>query len=158
MELRFAWADGGEHEAVWALARSMCGGARLWRAESGQPRMEGGYLSLSHSHGLVACAVSAEPVGLDVERIRPVSPRLLRLLSPEERDYVRCDADFFRLWTLKESLIKCRGGHLGQLRQIHFRLDGGSIRCSEPGYRFTLPPAPEGYVAALCGREGGREL
>lgn len=150
MELRFARTDGDEHEAVWALAREMCGGERLWKAESGQPGREGGYLSLSHSYGLVACAVDQRPVGVDVERIRPVPPRLLGLLSEEERAYVRCDADFFRLWTLKEALIKCRGGHLGQLRHIHFRISGDTICCSVPGYEFSWPAAPEGYVAALC--------
>lgn len=150
MELRFARTDGDEHEAVWALAREMCGGERLWKAESGQPGREGGYISLSHSYGLVACAVDQRPVGVDVERIRPVPPRLLGLLSEEERAYVRCDADFFRLWTLKEALIKCRGGHLGQLRHIHFRISGDTICCSVPGYEFSWPAAPEGYVAALC--------
>ncbi len=150
MELRFVLTDGNKHEAVWALAREMCGVEHLWKEESGQPRREGGYLSLSHSHGLVACAVDRHPIGVDVERIRPVPPRLLGLLSEEERAYVRCDADFFRLWTLKESLIKCQGGHLGQLRHTHFRISGDRIHCSVPGYDFSLPAAPEGYVAALC--------
>ena len=87
---------------------------------------------------------------LSVEKIRPVPPRLLRILSPAEREYVRCDEDFFRLWTLKEALIKCRGGVLGQIRHVHFDLSGSSIICSAPGYSFSLLPAPEGYAAALC--------
>lgn len=107
----------------------------------------GCYFNISHSHGLVACAVAEVPVGIDVEKIRPVPPRLLRILSPAEREYVRCDEDFFRLWTLKEALIKCRGGVLGQIRHVHFDLSGSSIiapppaipsPCSRP--RRAMPP------------------
>lgn len=150
MELKFLLSDGDEHEVVWALAREMCGGERLWKEESGQPRREGGYLSLSHSNGLMACVTADCPVGVDVEKLRPVSPRLLRILLPEERACVQSDEDFFRIWTLKEALIKCRGGGLEQLRHISFVLEGDRIRCSMPGYAFAFPAAPEGYVAALC--------
>ena len=55
-----------------------------------------------------------------------------------------------RLWTLKEALIKCRGGVLGQIRHVHFDLSGSSIICSVPGYSFSLLPAPAGFAAALC--------
>ena len=87
---------------------------------------------------------------IDVEKIRPVSPRLLRILSPAERESVRRDEDFFRLWTLKEALIKCQGGVLGRVRHVHFRIDGDSVTCTVPGYAFSVLPAPEGYAAALC--------
>ena len=118
--------------------------------KNGKPMANGCYFNISHSHGLVACAVSDVPVGIDVEKIRPVSPWLLRILSPAERESVRRDEDFFRLWTLKEALIKCRGGVLGQIRHVHFDLIGSSIICSVPGYSFSLLPAPAGYAAALC--------
>lgn len=165
MEWRFVWSRGDEHETGRALSREML---RLYRdkarekrdvppdigtvfiGNNGKPMTNGCYFNISHSHGLVACAVAEVPVGIDVEKIRPVPPRLLRILSPAERESVRCDADFFRLWTLKEALIKCRGGVLGQIRHVHFDLSGSSIICSVPGYSFSLLPAPEGYAAALC--------
>ena len=51
---------------------------------------------------------------------------------------------------MKEALIKCQGGVLGQVRHVHFRIDGDSVTCTVPGYAFSLLPAPEGYAAALC--------
>ena len=115
MEWRFVWSRGDEHETGRALSREML---RLYRdkarekrdvppdigtvfiGNNGKPMTNGCYFNISHSHGLVACAVAEVPVGIDVEKIRPVPPRLLRILSPAEREYVRCDEDFFRLWTL----------------------------------------------------------
>lgn len=158
MEWRFVWSHGHEHETAHALARQLLAekqgisrdAVTIWRENSGKPVTDRGYFSLSHSHGLVACAVAEVPVGIDVEKIRPVSPQLLRVLSPDERESVRCDEDFFRLWTLKEALVKCRGGVLGQVRHVHFQISGNAITCSVPGYAFSLLPAPEGYAAALC--------
>ncbi len=149
MEWRFVWSRGDEHETGRALSREML---RLYRdkarekrdvppdigtvfiGNNGKPMANGCYFNISHSHGLVACAVAEVPVGIDVEKIRPISPRLLRILSPAERESVRCDEDFFRLWTLKEAL----------------RIDGDSVACTVPGYAFSVLPAPEGYAAALC--------
>ena len=164
-EWRFVWSHGDDHEMGHALSREMlalyrdknpqkrdlppCPGT-VFVGNNGKPMASDCYFNISHSHGLVACAVSDVPVGIDVEKIRPVPPRLMGILSPQERESVRCDADFFRLWTLKEALIKCRGGVLGQIRHVHFDLSGSSIICSVPGYSFSLLPAPEGYAAALC--------
>lgn len=164
-EWRFVWSHGDDHETGHAMSREMlalyrdknpqkrdippCPGT-VFIGNNGKPMASGCYFNISHSHGLVACAVSDVPVGIDVEKIRPVSPRLLRILSPAERESVRRDEDFFRLWTLKEALIKCQGGVLGQVRHVHFDLSGSSIICSVPGYSFSLLPAPAGYAAALC--------
>ena len=48
--------------------------------------------SLSHSGGYAACAVSARPVGVDLEEIRPLRPALLGILSEEERAWMGDDA------------------------------------------------------------------
>ena len=58
--------------------------------------------SLSHTEGAVLAAVSAGPVGVDVERLRPVSPRLRR-----EFDGTR--AAFFQNWVRLEALGKLSG-------------------------------------------------
>lgn len=164
-EWRFVWSHGDDHETGHVLSREMLALSRdknpqkrdippcpgtVFIGNNGKPMASDCYFNISHSHGLVACAVSDVPVGIDVEKIRPVPPRLMDILSPQERESVRCDADFFRLWTLKEALIKCRGGVLGQIRHVHFDLSGSSIICSVPGYSFSLLPAPAGFAAALC--------
>jgi phosphopantetheinyl transferase len=77
-------------------------------------RPAGPFFNLSHSHGALALIVSADrEVGIDIERIRPVSPELARgTMHPEERASFRSEEDFFRCWTAKEAYMKLRGAGL----------------------------------------------
>ncbi len=66
------------------------------------------FLSLSHSGGLAAAAVSDVPVGVDIEIFRSVSPAVLRHFATEtEAAYAGQDPErILRLWTLKEAYYK----------------------------------------------------
>ena len=82
------------------------------------------YVSISHSHGAVACAVSETPVGIDIEKIKPVKTRLVNYAClPEEQEYVNAqeapvitDGEtllrFFAVWTGKEACFKKNGGNM----------------------------------------------
>ena len=71
-------------------------------AETGKPYVgvgSGMYVSISHSHGLCAAAVSDSEVGVDIEYIDPNRPveRLKRLakrfFSADELAYIKAEAD-----------------------------------------------------------------
>lgn len=89
------------------------------RSASGKPYVEGNpiYFSISHSERKVICAVSEFPVGIDIERIRPVpAARQERICTPEELKYLRSSKDgtqrnlrFLYLWTRKEAVFKIEG-------------------------------------------------
>lgn len=93
-------------------------------------------LSLSHTPGLVACAVSfSEPIGIDLERLDR-APRLSRLsrrvLSKDETTHLaqlpaaERPARFLTLWTLKEAYVKARGEGLTlPVRQASFTMTQG---------------------------------
>jgi 4'-phosphopantetheinyl transferase len=104
--------------------------------------------NLSHTRGLVACAVARQPeVGVDVEWIerrgrttaiadRFFSRREVRDLEalPDARRRDR----FFDYWTLKESYIKARGMGLAiPLRAFSFHLD------EAPPIRISFEPTLE---------------
>lgn len=86
--------------------------------------------NLSHTHGLVACAVTRErAVGVDVESLRNLSdlPSLCRYaFAPVETADVLATPNqqlerFFSYWTLKEAYIKARGMGLNlPLQQFAF--------------------------------------
>lgn len=89
----------------------------------GKPFLKGNcglHFNVSHSEDWIVCALHDEPVGIDIERIRPVEPlemaaqlfsdeeyKTLMIRSPEDRQHF-----FFDLWTLKESYIKAVGAGL----------------------------------------------
>ncbi|MBV8472878.1 MAG: 4'-phosphopantetheinyl transferase superfamily protein [Hyphomicrobiales bacterium] len=101
------------------------------------------HFSLSHTEGLVACAVGAFPeLGVDVElRDRNLSVAELAptVLAPQEIARLRAEPDsqanefFFRLWTLKEAYVKARGMGLSlPMQGVWFDLDADS-----PAGHFT---------------------
>lgn len=75
------------------------------------------YFSLSHSEERVMCIMSELQVGCDVEKNHPIDLRIARdfFFEDEFRVIEACTtqkeqmAMFFRLWTLKESFMKCTG-------------------------------------------------
>lgn len=72
------------------------------------------YFSISHTKGLTLCALSNQPVGVDIETVRPRRASLPRFaLSPDEyRRYEALGGDwpaFYTLWTRKEAWCKYTG-------------------------------------------------
>ncbi len=74
------------------------------------------YFSISHSDEWILCAVSEVPIGIDVEKIvEDVIGIANRFYTKEEVTYIEKklpinrDAAFCKIWTLKESYVKCIG-------------------------------------------------
>lgn len=111
--------------------------AKLHRGENGQPYLTGCalYVSISHCQQKVACAVSREPVGVDLERIRPVNLQLCRhICLAEEKAYLlgrhreyedrECQDPkvldrFFEIWTAKEAYFKKSGTGITNLKSVN---------------------------------------
>lgn len=127
---------------------------RLRFGASGKPRLERGPdFSLSHSGGLVACAVSWQRgLGLDVERIRPLGARSLRhALTPEELHWASSDPErLIRLWTAKEAVLKAAGCGLRDLDRVEIRGYTGTL-AGEVWYLQKVP-LPAGYLGCLAVR------
>lgn len=89
-------------------------------------------LSLSHSHGLVACATSAfDGVGVDIEpsgRHGQWQKVVRRWFTPREQAWLlRTDSveEFLRCWTLKEAWLKATGrGIAGNLQTLEIDANG----------------------------------
>lgn len=85
--------------------------------------------NISHTDGLVVCALSQSEIGVDAESIREATDRVMkRCYSDSEIAYVDSaedkDTEFTRLWTLKESYVKLTGeGIATDLKSICFDLE-----------------------------------
>lgn len=122
------------------LRRAVGGRAEYSLGENGKPYFEGSplFFSLAHSGRYAVCAVSDFDIGVDIEAPHEGSERLAsRFFAPEEYRLVaesqQPDREFCRLWVLKESLIKARGGRLADMAgfSVADGVEGFSLRSFE---------------------------
>lgn len=100
------------------------------------------HFNLSHTAGAVLVALSDRPVGVDIERIRPVSQRVMRRLAD-----VATERAFFQSWVRREALAKRSGTGVGTMLSAEEPL--------QPGEQFYLLETFPGYAAGAATRGGG---
>lgn len=117
--------------------------------------------NVSHSGDWVVCAISDNPVGIDVETIKPIDFSIARRFFSKNEYYSLMSTDehmrlryFYMLWTLKESYIKAIG------KGLSIPLDSFSINISSEinaaiddkpvNYSFWLPNVDENHIMAIC--------
>ena len=75
------------------------------------------HFNISHTHNKILCAISSQPVGVDIEKKTTAPVEIMKLVfHPAEIEYVQSsltEADkltrFYTIWTKKEALTKCIG-------------------------------------------------
>lgn len=78
--------------------------------DNGKPISKDKYFNISHSHSLVVLVIDKVPIGVDIEKIRPVEDDLINYVCNEsEKSYVKDPETFFEIWTNKEALVKSHG-------------------------------------------------
>jgi 4'-phosphopantetheinyl transferase len=126
--------------------------------ERGKPQIIGRdiHISITHSGGYAAAAAATRPIGIDLERQRPLPKTLfMRICSPEELNWVRAVpsltlARFFRLWTMKEAYGKMKGIGIFTDRRFSAGFVEGQLIELYPDCLFLFPDAPDGYSASIC--------
>ncbi|MGP1587942.1 MAG: 4'-phosphopantetheinyl transferase family protein [Treponemataceae bacterium] len=90
-------------------------------SEHGKPQSKNYplHFNLSHSGNFVLCAISENPVGCDVEKIKKSNIKFAeRFFHPQEVNHLKSfskgkssllNTEFYKIWVLKESLLKAKG-------------------------------------------------
>ncbi len=110
--------------------------------------------NISHSGGMVVCAVDDKPIGIDIEQIRPIDLTIAKRIctddellylfghTPTKQDFTYTTnteilTRFFELWTAKEAYGKCIG-------------DGVKFISSSPSNCNILKHIFADYVIHVC--------
>lgn len=93
---------------------------KLLKKEMGKPYFENGpYFNISHSGKYVIMGISESEVGVDIEEnSNKDMSALVRIFNESEAKMIKEHADFYFLWCAKESLIKCFGGSVSQIKEV----------------------------------------
>lgn len=131
------------------LKNKYSGAGEMQYTPRGKPFKPGAHFNLSHSGGVAVIGVSGCEIGIDIEEEKPRGERLINgVISETERDHIRSAEDFFAVWTLKESLLKCIGcGLVNPMREVPAFPEGVKLYRDErffcKSFRF------EGYALAV---------
>lgn len=133
------------------------------RHEQGKPFFPahpGYHFNLSHSGTLALCALDDQPVGADMEVIRPHHPKLAqRICSEEELAWLENQPDqlsaLCQLWTCKEALVKYHGtGLTVPLRSIRVPLPP----VSKQDHLHFHSMVTRNWCACICGHSTATPL
>lgn len=84
-------------------------------SDTGKPVSNSIYFNISHSHQTVVLVMDSVPIGIDIEKIRPVNKDLVDFISSEyEKEYIKDDESFYKIWTNKEALAKAYGSGINE--------------------------------------------
>jgi phosphopantetheinyl transferase len=122
-------------------ARLLCAAADMaarrlvddWsKDDQGKPICDNGYLSIAHSGDYAVAVHGDRPIGVDIEKKRPLSPALAKRLGGDLTE-----------WVKKEAYGKALG--IGIYRVLDAPIPDG--------WNFSFPQAPDGYIIAICEKQ-----
>lgn len=137
--------------------------AHFERGKRGKPHLpDQTPFNITHAGDYAVLALSSQAVGVDLERIRPIDWRKIsaRYFHPEERTYLEQSpdpaAEFFHIWTLKESYLKAEGLGFSISPATFAVLPEGEHTAhllGESFYRFACFTPFPGYRLSVCSLE-----
>lgn len=123
------------------------------------------HFNISHCGGLAVCGISHKEIGVDAELIRSYNGNAMnRIFSAEEQSLIAAsedpDTDFFKLWTLKESLCKFTGeGIFSGLPAYSFDLSHDEPTCEKAADKiFTQKIIEKKWVVSVCAHDRENEF
>lgn len=116
--------------------------------------------NISHCGGLTVCGISDKEIGVDAELIRSYNGNVMRrIFSADEQNFIAVskspETDFFKIWTLKESLCKFTGdGIFSGLSEYSFDISQENPTCKKAADKiFTQKIIEKKWVVSVCAND-----
>lgn len=158
-----------QHKIAYALLREILKkhfgitGYTITKNEKGKPLLlefPDVCFNISHCDGLAVCGISDKEIGVDAELIRSYNSKVMkRIFSAEEQSLIAVsenpETDFFKIWTLKESLCKFTGdGIFSGLSEYSFDISQGEPTCKKASDKFfTQKIIEKKWVVSVCAHD-----
>lgn len=110
--------------------------------------------NISHSGDYVTLAIDNQPIGIDIEKHRPVRIELFkRQFSTNEKQQIRQASNpqeqFFDFWSIKEAAIKADGRGVAVLSETEI-ISESTVQVQQVHWHYQLLPILSGYSYAVC--------
>lgn len=131
---------------------------RIERNKNGKPYIKNKktYYNISHSNNYVTAVVSNNQIGIDIEKVRKISLKVIdKFASKNEKQYIYSKENgvekrLFEIYTLKEAYIKMKGLALKNIKTVEFKIEKEKITCSDQKTKSILIYDIPDYIVAIC--------
>jgi 4'-phosphopantetheinyl transferase len=116
--------------------------------------------NLTHSENHALLAVARSPVGIDIERLRPIDGLdyiVNSTFTPDERQAIATIENpidkiraFFRCWTCKEAYMKAKGEGFKIAATFSVSVDAHPRLLHDQTWKFAELPLPSEYIGVIC--------
>lgn len=121
------------------------------------------HFNISHSGDWVVFLFSSSPCGIDIEKIKPdfdFEGMMPSVFHPREIDWINGQNErnraFFKLWTIKESLLKAQGtGLVDDLNQWDLIAASGSTQAD---WYIRTSVIEENHALSICTRANSKKI
>lgn len=123
------------------LIRKYLPNKEILEHKNGKPYFAGGpFFNISHSGNFVALAVhETNEVGVDIERIDEKKVDAIKFTLNEQEKQTTDIETLFRMWSNKESLLKCMSSNLNDIKKLNgFPLEGSRLVNEENYYSKSM--------------------
>ena len=126
--------------------------------EYGKPYIEGGpFFNISHSGDYSVLAIHpSREVGVDIEKIDETKINAIKYTLSEEEKKENYPETLFRMWSNKESIVKCNSRGLNVIKKVN-ALPLNGLRKIGPKSYFTKSELYKGYSLSIT-LEGEEEF
>lgn len=113
------------------------------------------YFNISHSKNYIICAIDKNPIGVDIEKIRPLKDSVLKVFcTDKELDYINSSdnkkKEAIKLWTLKEAYFKAIGTGIRELKDVEFNIGKEEIASNKENVAFQTVEIDSEYIISIC--------
>ncbi|MBR3560511.1 MAG: 4'-phosphopantetheinyl transferase [Oscillospiraceae bacterium] len=137
------------YAVLYMATRSLCGWKKLPEMRYNRygkpefadyPELQ---FNISHTRQAALVGLHEEPIGVDIEKLRPVSERTMQRIAG-----TASQQEFFERWVRREARGKWTGAGISSIREE----EKGALRGERIVYLDTFP----GYAACLCTHSDAR--
>lgn len=111
--------------------------------------------NISHSHEIVVCALSAYPVGMDIEYAdQDIMSVAEHFFKEDEYAMINRSSDqieaAYKIWVRKESYLKATGNGIVEISDMPSVVEGGEFVSGIDAFRFHNIDIAAGYQTSVC--------
>lgn len=114
------------------------------------------FFNVSHSSDYVITTISNKEIGIDIEKVRKTSLKVInQFATSKEKKYIlssdeNIEERIFKIYTLKEAYFKMLGTNLNHILEIEFIIKNDKVYCSDKNVKVGFINDVKGYIIAYC--------